>query len=98
MLAYILSMRDIGKLHSTIGLIVEVLKRVILQIVLVLGCCSPLWIGFTIAFTILFDDVSHMGYSLYLTVNCMVLLLYTGSVSEGELPGPGGESDGHDDR
>lgn len=33
--------------------------QVLIQIVHVLLCCAPLWIGFTLAFVVIFDDVSN---------------------------------------
>lgn len=60
LLAYVLSMREIGKLQSKIGLVIEVLKQVLIQISQVLLCCSPLIIGFTLAFMIIFEEVRFL--------------------------------------
>jgi len=39
--------------------------QVLLQIVQVLLCCAPLWIGFTLAFVVIFDDVSDNAVLLW---------------------------------
>ncbi|XP_035708444.1 uncharacterized protein LOC110863372 isoform X2 [Folsomia candida] len=58
--SHILFMRGLGNVYDEIGLIVEVLKQVFIQTVKVLLACSPLLIGFTYAFVVLFDNVDTL--------------------------------------
>ncbi|XP_021955747.2 transient receptor potential channel pyrexia isoform X2 [Folsomia candida] len=63
LLAHILSMRDFGKLHEKIGLVIEILKQVVFEILKVLLCCFMLVLGFTHSFKVIFLDEESLKTS-----------------------------------